>query len=145
MELASEGPRIPFFTRTPSNAATLASLAVANPTLGLGFGVGTGLGFGSGLALAAALLALAALAVFASLFAAITGTAAMAKIIRFDNHFLGINMDFAFNIEWWLLRSRIVEAHGGQSCVLSGKDAVMPITHERDLRRIKKMVQHAAL
>jgi hypothetical protein len=130
MELASEGARIPFFTSTPSKAATLASpVVVAKLTLGLGLGLGLGLEFGSGFALAAALLVFAAFAVFASLFAAIRGTAAMAKIIRFDNHFLGINMDFAFNIEWWLLRSRIISAHGAQSCVVSEKDAVMPITH----------------
>jgi hypothetical protein len=115
MELASEGASTPFFTSTLSNAATLAS-PTAVDTLTLGLGLGLGLGSGLGLAVAAALVAFTAfsLAVFESLLAATTGTAAMVKTMRFNNHFLGINMDFAFDIEWWLLRSRIVASHGGQ-------------------------------
>jgi len=125
---------MPFFTSTPSKVATLSPVVEARLMLGLGLGVGLGLGLA--LAVAAALLGFAALslAVFESLFAAITGRAAMAKIIRFNNHFLGINMDFAFDIEWWLLRSRIVAEHGGQSCVVFRNDAMMPITNACDLR-----------
>ncbi|MGB8009912.1 MAG: hypothetical protein WCF48_22485, partial [Terriglobales bacterium] len=84
----------------------------ASPVVVARLMLGLGLGLGSGLALAAALAEFVApsLAALASLLAASTGTAAMAKIIRINNHFLGINMDFAFNIEWWLLRSRSVSA-----------------------------------
>jgi hypothetical protein len=100
-----------------------------------------------GLAVGAALVAFAALslAVFASLFAAITGRAAMVKIMRVNNHFLGINIDFAFDIEWWLLRSRIVAAHGAQSCVVFGNDAMMLITNACDLRRNSTIDEHTML
>jgi hypothetical protein len=59
--------------------------------LGLGLGPGLGLGFGlaaAGLASALAVLAALSLAVFASLFAAMTGAAVMASTNRLDNQLL---------------------------------------------------------
>jgi hypothetical protein len=101
MAFASVGTRTPFFIRVPSNAAKLVSLPLE---AGLRLGLGLGLGFAAAGA-TAALLVLAAfsLAGFVSLFAAITGTAAMAKMIRCDSHFFRVNINFAFNIRWCLL------------------------------------------
>src|ERR1700690_4273546 len=146
IELASEGARTPFFTSTFSKVATLAS-PVAADKLTLGLGLGFGLELGLGLAGAAALVVFAALslAVFASLFAAIAGREAMGKIVRINSHFLGIDMDFAFNIEWGLLRSRIVAEHGSQSCVVFENDAMMPITNACDLRRNSTIAGHETL
>ena len=97
MALASVGARTPFITRTPSNAVIFASPAV-EVTFRLGLGLGLELGFGLGLATAelpSVLLAFAvfSVAVFASLFSAITGISVIAIRSRADNHLFTSNID----------------------------------------------------